>query len=236
MKLSLLVPVRPNSKFIAHFLMDYVQTTKYFSDIELLLMPSPLDTWNKNLFAYFSRFPDNIKFFDEPAQLGQAGHYIYLNELNKYATGDWVLHICDDMFIIADYWDEIFFNAVEGLDHNKIYQVIPRFEPSGAHVHGFSRGWLDVTGRIAGYPNTDSWNNTVMECIPSELREKRLINIETPMFQDTSNDPDYFVLHSHGMPSGEIKRMAAGSWESDEVQASIKAEGKLLLDAIEAGR
>ena len=76
-KISMLVSVRPESKFFAHFVAGYLNKTKNFYDTELIIMPAVKNEWNQDLFEYLQRREPSIKFIEEPESgLGQAGHHL----------------------------------------------------------------------------------------------------------------------------------------------------------------
>lgn len=236
-KLSLLVPVRADSKFLGHFLAAYVAKTKDKENTQLIIFLGELDTWNRdllNVLAFNNRH--NILLMKDEIQAGQSGHHIYLNTMLPQATGDWIGHTCDDIPIIMDGWDNHIRNFITEnyIDHNKIHQLIPGMYEPGANIHFLSRAYIDTVGKMAGYPNTDSWNNTVLDQIPYEIRNGRRWDIPGKIFRDYTRDRDFCSALNYGLYAR--KRINNPNWESKEVQNLIKEEGHKLLQAIQNGK
>jgi hypothetical protein len=234
-KISMLVPARPESKFLNHLVMAFLNKTKNFEDTELLVMPARRNDWNRDMMDYISRKEPSIKFIEEPEELGQRGHHVYMNELVKHAGGDWIVNFCDDMDILMRDWDEAVRDFIRHrqFDPDKCWMLIPRFLISGAVEHILSRGWIDITGHDFMYPNGDSWLNGVMDSTPEEFRKERRIEMINVMFEDYSHDPIYEPLFGHG-PKGLTK--AGEDWHSDEVQNAIKEDAAKLWEAYRNGR
>lgn len=235
--ISVIVPARPNSKFLAHFILSFLEQTEDKINTDLHILASEKDEWNKHLFKYF-RDNHQINFYYEDYGLGQRGHHIYLNELSEKSKGDWVLALCDDMDIVSYGWDTYIRGIItnKNLDPIKIYQIVPAFKNAGAVEHILSRGWLEVTGRWANYPNADSWLNTITGSLPDEIREERRFQATTPFFEDYSVYGRFMNLMNTEVPGvskkGEVENP---SWESPEVLNEIGAEVEKIVNAIRKG-
>ena len=236
-KISMLVPARPNSVMLSRFMMSYFTKTYDTVNTELLVMVSSKDEWNLDLFDFFDGF---AQFYFEDGSSSQGGHHTYLNELLEHATGDWIAHLCDDMAIVYDEWDEVVrkFIRVNNLNSNKAYQIIPGLAIPGACVHILSRGYVDVTGRMAGSCNTDSWNNTVMEGLPKDLWDERRCELRFDgnnppvLFDEYSNDPMYQPLLNFRQVHYNRSVRRTTDWGTPETMAGVAAEAKKLEHAI----
>ena len=234
--ISMLCPVRPESKFFAHFIAGFLNKTKNFYDTELLVMPAKQNEWNQDLIEYLQRKEPSIKFIDEPeSELGQRGHHIYINELAKHAKGDWILNFCEDMHILLRDWDEVLREWIreKQLDPDKCYMIIPRFEASGAVEHILSRGWLDIVGTVFNFPNGDSWLNTVSDLTPEIFRQTRRLDCNILMFKDYSANPQFGNLFERGEQSSKPSA-AIEEWEG--AKPEMQAVADKLFDAFQNGR
>jgi hypothetical protein len=234
-KISMLAPARPESKFLTHLVLAFLNKTKNFDDTELLIMPAKRNKWNDDMMQYISRHEPSVKFIDEPEELGQRGHHVYMNELLKHAKGDWISNFCDDMDILLRDWDEVLRDFIRSkqLDPDKCWMLIPRFIVSGAVEHVLSRGWVDITGHNFMYPNGDSWLNGVMDATPEEFRQNRRLEIPNVMFEDFSHEPEYFPLFGTGEKG---KTASREDWLGEEIQSAIKADAAKLWEAYHNGR
>lgn len=233
----MLCPVRPESKFFAHFVAGYLNKTKNFTDTELLIMAAPRNEWNQDLIEYLQRKEPSIRFIPEPEQApgGQKGHHIYINELAKHAKGNWILNFCEDMHILLRDWDEVLREWIreKQLDPDKCWMIIPRFETRGAVEHLLSRGWLDITGMVFGYPNGDSWLNTVTDLAPAIFRDSRRLDCNILMFKDYSSDVGVKHLFEAGEQTNKpvVERTR---WE--EMKPEIQKVSDKLFEAFQNGR
>lgn len=239
-KISMLAPVRPESKWMSHLIMSFLTHTENLEDTELLLLPAKRNAWNKDLMEYIGKKEPAVKFIPEPAdfeELGQRGHHIFMNELSKHATGDWIFHFCDDMEILVRGWDEVVraFVRQYHLNPSMCYMLIPRFKDAGAVEHILSRGWIEVTGCSFDYPNGDSWLNTVIDSTIPEFNRSRLLHIpRADMFKDYTRDKEYFHLFDNSNAVDGAK--AAAEWHSEKTKQSIQSAVERLHAAYRAGR
>jgi len=185
-KISVLMPVRKNSVHIDGFFSSYFENTSNLHDTELFVMADKEDIRNQSLFKSLR---GKVRVVYEKWGYGKLGHHLYLNELYKYSVGGWMLDMCDDVIFVRRGWDDVCrkFIADNGLECQKIYKIAPGFIPAGAVTYMLSRGYVETVGRVAGYPNTDSWINTVMKYLEAMLSERglstRSYEIQEPMFQ-----------------------------------------------------
>lgn len=237
MKISVLLASRKNSKFLSKFIFNFLQNTHYFSQnpeihlssVELLVMCSEQDTWNRSLIEYVKEIP-NISFFPENYRLGRSGLHIYYNELLQHATGDWIIYFCDDHCITVNGWDRYLLGYIEdkGIDHNKIYQIVPGWENAGSMNQMLSRGWVNALGNIGRFGNIDSYNNFVAE----RILKDRTHRPSEPLFYDFTHDPKVMTPEDNIV---EGYSPLTESWESPEVQNRIIEDGKKLMEAIDNG-
>lgn len=232
--ISLLVPARANSKFLGHFLASYAAKTADKKNTQLILFLGELDAWNQDLIKVLDI--ENMMVMVDEIQAGQSGHHIYLNTMLPEATGDWIGHTCDDIPIIMDGWDDYLRNFIKEkhLSHEKIYQLIPGMHEPGANIHFLSRSYVDTVGKMAGYPNTDSWNNTVFDQIPFKIRNGRRIDVPGKLFRDYTRDGGFCGAMNYGLYAR--KRIKNPNWETKEMQDAVKIDGHKLLQAIKNGK
>src|SRR3989304_1199901 len=101
MKLSIIISVRKNSKFITKLLFSILAKTYAMENIEVLCLLNKHDTWNADLPKVLPMF----KYFYEDLKMGRAGLHKYFGELLPHTTGDWVLYLCDDHDIVMNHYD-----------------------------------------------------------------------------------------------------------------------------------
>lgn len=202
MKLSVIVSVRKNSKFISKLLHSIVAKTKNIKDIEVWMMTNINDTWNRDLFNQMG-YTHGFKTLTEDYKYGRAGLHKYFEALLPHTTGEWVLYLCDDHDIAVDGWDQKIFDLIntQQLDYNKIYQIVPHCVNTGSVIHILSRGWINTTHEIGKHPNVDSYLNYVAERLPVDrihhIYEKIFIDytcmpeIMTPEHCKTEIDPSF---------------------------------------------
>lgn len=186
MKISVIAASRKNSKWLAQFIFGYFTHTHDLANTELLVMHSAHDTWNQDLIQFFS---DRVTFVPENYHLGRKGHHVYLNELAKLATGDWIIELCEDMAFITPEWDRILREKII-CPPSTIAMLRPRFKPhDGAMAHLVSRGYLEAAGNLAESWSVDSWINKVFE----KACPGRATEIKEVYFYDYTHDPrNYF--------------------------------------------
>lgn len=180
---------RRRSRFLSHFIFNFLNTTADLDNTELLVMASEDDDWNADLFKFFANHP-SIKFFFENEKLGKYGRHIFFNRLAKEATGEWLLHTCDDQIFILDGWDNYVRKYIKDnhIDSNKINFLIPRFDNTGFVDHFLSRGYLEQAGWIGGFGNIDSWINNVREGLSTD----RTHLMEEKMMRDLTLYPEIY--------------------------------------------
>ncbi len=230
MKISVLVLARRRSRFLATYLYNFLTKTKDLENTELLVMASENDDWNEDVFNYYKDFP-NIKFFFEDRKLGRAGRHIFFNELAEKASGDWILHTCDDQRFIMDGWDNYLREMIVagGIDSNKVHMILPKFDNIGHVDHMISRGYLNAAGRVGGYGNIDSWINGVRDSLPPD----RVHFTPDELMHDFTHHPEIYT------PEYLISDISVGKrfpkWNSPEVKQDLLQEIAKVQEAIQNG-
>lgn len=224
-KISILVAVRKNSKYLAKFIFGYFANTEYPEEHEVLIMLNKHDTWNQELVEFLepikSRGFPVFNFYYEDMQLGRAGLHKYFNELAKQATGDWMIYFCEDHFIIPTIamdgrpykhpWDLYFMNKITELqlDFKDVYILVPKFDNVGAMNHMVSRGYYNAMGFVIGRHGwIDSYINDVAFAAWGH-KAGRMIRFDNETFHDFSHD------HPNPMDDAHL-------------QSVVSAEGKQL--------
>lgn len=227
MKISVLVLARRRSRFLAHYILNFLNHTTDMENTELLVMASEDDDWNKDLIEFCSQYK-NIKFFFENDRLGRHGRHIFFNRLAEKAEGEWILHTCDDQMFVRKGWDNYVRDYVRdhSLDHNKVNILIPRFNNTGSVDHFVSRGYLNALGMVGGYGNIDSWINNVLEEIPSD----RIKMMPDELMCDLTVYPEILTPEYLKMDDSEGRKLPA--WDSEEVKEGIFQAQEKLKEAI----
>lgn len=221
-KISILVAARPNSKYLAKFLIGFFNNTYDFANIEVLVMMNKHDTWNQDLVEYYM---GTVQFYYEDYNLGRAGLHIYFNDLLKHATGDWIIYFCEDHYIIMPNWDNYLRKMIDGTltvktevgevkrhNHGKlnpldVWCIVPSFDNAGPMNHVLSRGYVNaVHDVISQHGNLDSYINAVSGRIRQALLQ---FDTDPAMFHD--------FTHDHPSPFSDTA-----------FQSVISKEGKLM--------
>ena len=225
--LSLMLTIRKNSKFFSKFLIGYLSKTKNFSNVELLILASEGDTWNKDLFDYY-----HLNVIYENLRCGKGGRHLFYNELAKHAKGDWLWHFCDDHYLIMDGYDEYILDYIKqnNIDSNQIHSIVPVVSNSGSISQILSRGWYETVGRMGGQGNIDSYLNTVAERM---LCPERIHYPPHAIMTDFTVDSTIMTPeHSYVELDPSYKFYPFNSPETD---AEINKDASLLYHAIKEG-
>lgn len=178
-RISVLCASRPNSSYLANFIMGYFNTMKDTGNIELLVMLNKHDKWNKHVVKYFD---GRVKFFYEDSPHGRFDLHTYYTELLKHANGDWIMLACEDWDFLMDGWDNYIREVAssKGADSSKVWGMVPRFSNVGSVCQIMSRGYVNAVGGVLGHHYAiDSWINTVFGTM-----EERMVHFEKDMFID----------------------------------------------------
>lgn len=238
-KISVLVSSRPNSQYLAKFLMSlFIKTNRKRLNCEFLIMLNKNDTWNKDTVAFFERYTQTIekivgfappiKFKYEDLGLGRAGLHTYLNMLALEAKGDWIIYFCDDHHILEPDWDEKIIAFIEERNINpyKANVVISKFDNAGAMNHMISRGMYEVLGYVGAHGWIDSYLNDVLHLSGHTERVHRM---DDELFHDFTHDKP---LKSVYITEQGKKLPKHGSKEYNEL---IHADARQLKEMIEGG-
>lgn len=231
-RISVLASARPNSKYLAKYIMGYLTHTADLVNTELLVMASARDEWNKDLFAYFG--DKGIRFFFEDYQLGRRGLHLYFNDLARHATGDWLLYMCEDHVFAARGWDDYVRRVAGKYNKDLIYVLLPKFKfPVPGHMsHILSRGYYQVCGQLGGHGNIDTWVNVVIEALAGD--RKPLIPEE--LFDDLSHHPDPMTPQANTVAIPDHLVREHPYWYDDpRIPGLVEQERTKLLDGVRRG-
>lgn len=158
--ISLLLTCRPNSKYLAKFVLSYLINTKDLTNVELVVFLSPEDTWNKELLTYFK---DKIIFVPDNTGIGRGGSHIFYTEAAKQARGDWLWYVCDDHYLFPNY-DEYIQNFINDnkLNSEEVNVIAPAVINSGRISHILSKEVVKRVG-FGQHGNVDSYINEMLE-------------------------------------------------------------------------
>jgi hypothetical protein len=233
--ISILIASRRNDKFLAKLLMSIVAKTKNTSNIEVLLMASKQDEWNKDLITVCQH--NNILSYVEceDDHLGRFGLDRYINTLATHAMGDWLWYLCSDHDIILQDYDEFILNDINsrGLDPSKINIIVPGMRGCGPISHIVSRGWYNAAGRMAGQCFLDCWFNDVAGRMKNQKRVYTMSGTQimtdyTPNYQKILSPEDTVVEVIK--PPGFLENGAP------EYQTVVNAEVTKIDKAINEGK
>ena len=163
--IAILCPARPNSEWLAHFLLSYSVTIHDAILTELLIAISEHDTWNDTARKYMDG-RDGIKFYNTPPnnKMGRFGHHIYYNRLVRETNADWVILACDDWDFIMQDWDKYLreFIIKRGLGADGVHAIFPRL-PGNMVCTMFSRGYINLMdGVVSRHWSVDTYTSNVV--------------------------------------------------------------------------
>lgn len=260
-RISVLVAARRNSKYLAKFLMGYMDRTHDFDNTEILVMLNEHDTWNDELVRYFE--PKGVQFYRENLELGRAGLHEYFNELYKHATGQWIVYFCEDHFIVMNGWDNYLRELINGtllapeipdqprnyknnlgaLEANKIWCLVPKFDNAGAMNQVLSRGYCEALGGLVGRHGwIDSYINDLnREAFgasadrPNYKEGDRIFKLDDEMFHDFTHDDPNPMSDAHMQSVTSVKGKALPRYTDSVVKYRIATDAEKLKLAIERG-
>lgn len=228
--ISILLITRKNSKFFSKFMAGFIKNTKNFDNVELLVLCSKHDTWNRDFFEIYS---DKIKLFEEDFKTGVDGRHLFFNHLAQYAQGEWLWYMCDDHYLLSGY-DEYLINYINqhNIDSNKINLLYPKVENCGSVSHIISRAWYNTTGRMSPHMAIDSYLNFTSEKMINNER-LHFLNERTLLLDFTIDQT--IMTHEHNRieidPSFQVY-----DFHSNEIFQEIENDAQLLNKAIENGK
>lgn len=244
-KISVLIAARPNSKYLAKFLVSMLnRTNQHRLNCEYLVMLNVHDEWNKDFVEFFEKYvktiemivgvPAPLKFFYENKQLGRAGLHEYFNDLAKEARGEWLVYFCEDHYIRVPDWDEILIQRIEERDLNseQIHVIVPKFDNAGAMNHIVSRGYYETLNHVGQNGWIDSYINDLAGQIPAD----RVHKIDDELFHDFTHDKPEPMdpVHYKQTLAARVKDLPKkGSPEYDE---QVKTDAEKINHQIERGR
>ncbi len=220
-KITVLVAARKDSKYLAKFLHNYANKTIEDGSIELLVMMSAQDTWNKEIVTDF--MDRGVRFFEENKGWGRNGLHLYYEMMMPFANGDWVIYFCEDHNIVQYGWNKIIEQVISGrkLDASSPYVLVPGWDNTGSMNHVLSRGYIDAVG-ISHHGNLDSYINHVSPMIPGN----HIVPLPV-LFHDFTHDGDLMDPENSRVKLSE-EGMALPAWDSPEVRGWIQKDADKL--------
>lgn len=185
--------------------MSVMTKTHDFNNIEVLIMASSQDDWNKDLFKFYeNHIPGKIKFLFEDYHYGNRGLHVYFNELAKQSVGDYLWYLCSDHDIILQDYDKFILDYIEKekqLSKDKIWCIVPGMRDVGPISHIISRATYETMGSISLSDKIDSWYNDIFYRVPQD----RLFTISgTQMMTDYTPKYAYIMSSDHSKIEGQI--------------------------------
>lgn len=126
-KISILVLAQKNSKYLSNFLFSALNNSNQQDhNIEVMVMLSKEDNWNKSLMDYFDDYSEGVsaltgrselvRFYEDDKKLGEMGQHNLYNRLAENARGQWFLLLKDTQPIIMKRWDEKILQKLSEVD------------------------------------------------------------------------------------------------------------------------
>lgn len=218
--LSLLVITHPFQMELANrFWNSIKETTKKW---ELLDIVVKVDDDDPEMLAFWKDKP-RTHIVVMPGKWRRTGIAVYLNELCRRASGDFLFTASFWLISKTPGWETIFEEEYIAPRRDKIWSGQPYIPGCGAEYPSISRAWFETTGHFGFSYSTDSYVNTVGECLPGDRR----IPITNVVFErDRPRVPNTPATHE----------ISGDHWGSRRLIARIKADQRLILEAIEKGR
>lgn len=170
MKVQLLVPVRKNSEYFAHFAAAFLTKTKDIANVGASFMMDAADTWNGDSLRLLACF-QSLSFAVDSSGLGRWGLHIYYERLAQLKQADWYGLLCEDFEFTMEGWDSRLFGELHNVNMSKPHVYIPRMRSTGSVCHFLNRAWLERSGGIVSeHPSVDSYLNHVIERLPASMK------------------------------------------------------------------
>jgi hypothetical protein len=197
-----------------------------FENIELLILCSKEDTWNRDFFEHFKL---DVEY--EDWNCGKNGRHLFYNHLAKKAHRAWLWHMCDDHYLLPGY-DEYLVNYIKDNQINplKINCIVPAVSNYGSISHILSRGWYQTTRRIGFHGNIDSYLNRVLEQM---VYSERIYHPEKPILYDFTADPT--IMTEEHTKIELDPSFIFHDFESQETKNEIQKDARAIYDAIGGG-
>lgn len=234
-KISVLVSARKNSKYLAKFLMGYLERTHDQINTEILIMTSEHDDWNGELIDYFEG-EHNMQFFKENFGMGRGGLHMYFNSLYSFAKGEWIIYFCEDHFITMDGWDNYVRERIvkDVLDPNDIWCLIPKFHNVGAMNQILSRGYVNALGGVLGkHGNIDSYINDVNLAAFGDSKDSRVVRFDDEMFYDFTHDQPNRLDDYWTKPDLRAEALTLPKYGDDRVKEAIARDAAKIKEAMD---
>ena len=228
-RIALLVPSRPNSAFLARFILRFQVMTANHHNTGLHILLNDRDEWNGFLPSVAGRLPfPNISFHMESNVDGRFALHKYFSQLiNAAPPADWYIHACEDFEFLIEDWDNYLRRLIcaKGWNPSGVYMIHAR-ATSGYVCPMVSAGYVAAVGSLtARHYSID----TYMANVWAQLPQERVMATPDTLFLDyTHTEPamakDLHVDSSH-LPYYEDESAAAASTaQVAALQAAIDAE------------
>jgi hypothetical protein len=166
MKVSVLLPTRSRPKSFLKSIISLIDNADNFHNNVEILVAMDTDDFHKYTDVMNILINDynckNIKLY-VCERLGYRKLNIYINNLCKLATGDWLFLWNDDSYIVSKHWD------TNILKHNDEFKIInPRCtngDFGGMPFPIIPKTWFDTTGCFSKHFACDTWIQRVGSCL-----------------------------------------------------------------------
>lgn len=155
--ISVLVSARRDSPWLPVNVEAYLGSDT--TGTEMLVSLSPFEVANTERIPVWERA--GVRFVGREHTFGRTGLHLNFNQLADEASGDWLLCLCDDIYITRPDWADALRADAAELDPSLPWNVAPHVTRSGPHAHLLSRGWLNRLGCVSEHWIVDCYVNTV---------------------------------------------------------------------------
>jgi hypothetical protein len=132
------------------------------AELEIIVAADPDDDATLSVFteAEHQSLPSQLRVWVAPERYGYTNLHVYLNELARLASGEWLMWFNDDMRLLTAGWDD------EVREHRPAV-----LWPRANHVHhaniapAWPKAWSDATGHASPVSHMDTYWQRVGEAL-----------------------------------------------------------------------
>lgn len=165
---SVLLPSRGRPKQLVESILSLHNAATDKNNLEFLCK---LDNDDPDSLDVLRALPITAKLIVSPRGNGYADMHLWINQLAKQASGDWLLLWNDDTRMLTKGWDNILedSNLDNGVSDVCCLSPITRDQP-GARGFPFVRKQVtDILGRYSPIPHNDTWITTLLDSVNSSF-------------------------------------------------------------------
>ena len=166
--LSVIIPSRERTKELIDTINSFITLSENPSNVEFLVK---LDTDDKSMINNINLFPGETKVLVADRKQGYHDLHLFVNDLCKLATGDWILLMNDDAQMTTKNWD-IELKNINPYDYNSSFKgndkvcLINPGSPEREKTEVFPiirREGYEKLKHFSLHPHNDTWVQEVYE-------------------------------------------------------------------------